>query len=148
MEDLARYLDEIVEPTIDDLRRNPTSLRLAFLACVAAFHSIDYLACDTNQVPRKGLVGNLKDQFRKESEAFALIDDVAHAFKHVSAGKRTNPNLRAKEVIARPPAVWDAAVWDLSRWDDRTGGVTLEEDRQADLLDALERTLTFLREET
>jgi hypothetical protein len=44
MEDLARYLDEIVDPTVSDFERNPTSVWHAFLAGVAVFHSVDYLA--------------------------------------------------------------------------------------------------------
>jgi hypothetical protein len=44
MEDMLRYLDEMVEPTIKDFEEHPTSVRHGFLACVAAFHAIDYLA--------------------------------------------------------------------------------------------------------
>jgi hypothetical protein len=42
MEDLERYLKDIVEPTIKDFKDNPASVRHAFLACVATFHAIDY----------------------------------------------------------------------------------------------------------
>jgi hypothetical protein len=38
-----RYLDDIVEPTITDFENNPTSVRHAFLACVATFHTVDYI---------------------------------------------------------------------------------------------------------
>jgi hypothetical protein len=34
MEDLERYLKEMVQPTVDDFEANPTSRRHAFLACV------------------------------------------------------------------------------------------------------------------
>ncbi len=44
MEDLERYLKTVVDPTIDDFKKNPASVRHAFLACVATFHAIDYLA--------------------------------------------------------------------------------------------------------
>jgi hypothetical protein len=44
MEDLERYLTEIVQPTIDDFTNDPLSVRLAFIACVVTFHSVDYLA--------------------------------------------------------------------------------------------------------
>jgi hypothetical protein len=75
MEDLMRYLDEIVDPTIKDFESNPTSVRHAFLACVVAFHAIDYLA-----YPRKSR--GLRQKFGKESPEFSVIDHVAHAFKH------------------------------------------------------------------
>lgn len=41
--EIQEYLETIVDPTINDLESNPTSVRYAFLACVVAFHSIDYL---------------------------------------------------------------------------------------------------------
>jgi hypothetical protein len=142
MEDLARYLDAFVEPTIKDFESNPTSPRHAFLACVATFHAVDYL-----EFPRRRS-SQLLQQFRRESPDFAIIDNVAHAFKHVQAGDRANPRLKAAEVIARPPAVWGQMVWDLSRWDDALGGVTLDNNREVDLLDALRQTVAFLRAKT
>ena len=41
MNALARYLALIVEPTVEEFKRNPFSLRHAYLACVAAYHTID-----------------------------------------------------------------------------------------------------------
>jgi hypothetical protein len=141
MEDLVRYLDEIVEPTIADFEQNPTSVRHAFLACVATFHSIDYLAYPRKPQP-------LRQLFRRQSTDFALVDRVAHAFKHVASGNPTGERLVSAEVISRPPAVWGSAVWDLSKWDDPTGGVTLDSDRGVDLLGAIKRTVDFLRKKT
>jgi hypothetical protein len=127
MEDLVRYLNEIVDPTVKDLEARPSSVRQAFLTCVAVFHSIDYLA-----YPRKS--GNLRKTWREQSPEFALVDDVAHAFKHVVACNPKGPSrLKASEVISRPPAAWDVAAWDRSRWDDAAGGVTLDSDRNVDL---------------
>jgi hypothetical protein len=142
MRDLELYLDEIVDPTIGDLEQNPTSRRHAFIACVAVFHGIDYLA-----FPRSSR--GLRQKFRKESPEFARVDQVAHAFKHVVAGGRQEPRLRAGDVIPRPPAYWDVSgAWDLSRWDDPVGGVTIDADRTVDLLDTLRRAAEFLRGKT
>jgi hypothetical protein len=44
VEDLERYLGEVVEPTINELKANRASVRHAFLACVVTFHAVDYLA--------------------------------------------------------------------------------------------------------
>jgi hypothetical protein len=44
-------------------------------------------------------------------------------------------------------AHWDVATWDLSRWDDPIGGVTLDNDRNVDLLDVVKRAVAFLREQ-
>jgi hypothetical protein len=41
---LQEYIDLIVEPTFEDFRKNPGSTRHGFLACVAAFHSVDRAA--------------------------------------------------------------------------------------------------------
>jgi hypothetical protein len=140
MEDLVRYLEEIVDPTVKDFEEHPTSVRHAFLACVAVFHSIDYLA-----FPRRSR--GLRQKFRKVSPDFALVDQVAHAFKHVVTGNPGDSRLVATEVITRPPAYWGSMVWGLSRWDDADGGVTLDKDHNIDLLEVVRRATAFLRSE-
>jgi hypothetical protein len=82
--DVQAYIDEIVKPTIDDLERSPTSRRPTFLACVALFHTVDYLASRPGS-PNKE---NLRNQFRQENQDFAVVDRVAHAFKHREAAMR------------------------------------------------------------
>src|SRR5262249_27877319 len=86
--DLNQYLDEIVEPTIAEFVENPTSRSHAFLACVTTFHAIDYLAASGN-TPN---TGNLRQRFREESGEFAVVDRVAHAFKHVRAYLKARAN--------------------------------------------------------
>jgi hypothetical protein len=139
--EIEQYLTEIVTPTIADYEASPTSRRRAFLACVALFHSVDYL-----QYPDRD--GNLRKRLRGESPDFANVDRIAHAFKHVSSGHLddpTNQPLKSEEVISRPPGAWDVAVWDSSRFDDPTGGVTLIADREFDVLATLKRAATFIR---
>ena len=138
MEDLERYLNEIVEPTIKDLEANRTSVRHTFLACVVVFHAVDYLAFPKHS-------RTLREQFNRESRAFAIVDEIAHAFKHVVTGNRANPDLAASEVISRPPSYWGVATWDLSRWDDPVGGVTLDKDREVDVYDTVAEATAFLR---
>jgi hypothetical protein len=141
MEDLVRYIEDIVEPTIREFEDHPTSVRHAFIACVAVYHGIDYLAFPRTK-PKA-----LKQRFVKQSHDFAIVNRVAHAFKHVAAGPRANPSLRASDVISRPPAIWGQMVWDLSRWDDAIGGVTLSEEREVDLLDAVKNAVKFLQDQ-
>lgn len=138
MEDLERYLNEIVEPTIEELAVNRGSVRHTFLACVVVFHAVDYLA-----YPKRSRT--LRDRFNQESHAFAIVDDIAHAFKHVVAGNRANPDLTASEVIPRPPSYWGIATWDMSQWDDPIGGVTLDRDRNVDVYDVVVEATAFLR---
>jgi hypothetical protein len=106
------------------------------LAAAAVFHAIDYLG-----------VGSLRKKFRENAD-FALVDRIAHAFKHVQTGHPNDPNLQplsSKDVISRPPPQWDVAVWDLSHWDDPTGGVTLDADPALDVLSTLKRAAEFMR---
>jgi hypothetical protein len=126
MEDLERYLEEMVEPTLKDFEANPTSRRHAFLACVIA-HAVDYL-----EHPRRA---NLRrEALKRRSQDFHLVDQIAHALKHVRS------SLKQSQVIVRPPAYWGTALWDLSYWGDETGGVTVHDQVAIDLLDAAKRT--------
>ena len=98
MEDLRRYLEEIVEPTVKDFSEHPTSVRHAFLACVVAFHAVDYMAHPEDSA-------TLRQKWGRQSEAFRRVDQFANSFKHVKnridRGKTT---LDARAVISRPPA--------------------------------------------
>ena len=75
---LARYLEIIVEPTFDDFKRNPTSVRHAFLACVTIFHASDRAA-----YPAKP--SNTLKEWRKNSRDFKLVEIIANHFKHVKS---------------------------------------------------------------
>jgi hypothetical protein len=142
MEDVIRYLDGIVEPTIEEFKNNPTSVRHAFLACVTVFHTIDYMA-----YPRKSR--GLRQKLGNKSPEFALVDKVAHAFKHVVAGNPKGPDrLEATDVISPPPAILGEMILDLSFLDDFVGGVTLRNDGTVELLDVLTRATAFLRKQT
>jgi hypothetical protein len=141
--DYNQYFQEIIEPTIQELATNPTSRRHAFLACVTTFHAIDYLA-NSGNTPN---TGNLKQRFRRESAEFAVVDRVAHAFKHVTAypNARANQPLASREVIARPPASWGEGVWGLSRWGDPVGSTTLDQQHGVDLLVTIQAAARFMR---
>jgi hypothetical protein len=141
--DAKRYLTEIVWPTIADFEANPLSARHAFLACVVTFHTIDYLL-------HPGKPGAHRKAFRDQSSEFALVDRVAHAFKHVQSGHEHSAQqpLAASDVIVRPPGFWDVAYWDLSRWDDPTGGITIKGEHQHDLLIIVKTAAAFLQHQT
>lgn len=97
MDSLVRYLKTIVEPTVEDFKRNPTSLRHAFLACVAAYHAIDRIA-----YPRSP--GNLRKAWGEESCAFRTVDIIAHDFKHVKSTDRRPHHVSA---IPAPMALFN-----------------------------------------
>jgi hypothetical protein len=138
VEDLVRYLEDIVEPTIKDFEEHPASVRHAFLACVATFHAIDYLA-----FPKRSR--GLRQKFRRQSPDFATVDDVAHAFKHVVAGNRRKPNLKAQQVITRPPARAGVMMVGFSQLGDPDGAVVLATDLGANMFGVVTRAAQFLR---
>jgi hypothetical protein len=125
MEDLQRFLINVVEPTIEEFQTNPHSVRHAFLACVAAFHCVYYLA-----YPDKPSA--LRGELSKRSAAFRTIDDVAHAFKHVATGKGENPRLKADQVV------FDSKF-------NHVGGVTLSTQQGVDLLKDVREAVQFVR---
>lgn len=58
MKPLKYYIEQFVEPTFEDFKRNPASERHAFLACVTAYHAIDRATYPKR--PR-----NLKNKWRR-----------------------------------------------------------------------------------
>lgn len=139
--DARLFLDEIVDPTIAEFEADPRSTRRAFLACVATFHAIAYLTHPGSPAVRRG-------QFGKESPAFATVDRVAHAFKHVTAGDPRSPTVKplaSSQVIVRPPAVAGLMVTGLSMVGDMTGGVIISSEANRDILTAVKGAAAFLR---
>lgn len=135
MEDLRRYLNDFVEPAIADFERNPGSIRHAFMACVVTFHAVDYRAHPRRPAP-------LRQEWNKLSRAFAIVDDVAHAFKHVKTGNPASPDLQADQVIAMSGA-FDAAVFDASAFD--VESVTLDNDPSVNILTVVKDAAAFMR---
>jgi hypothetical protein len=136
MIDLERYVIDFVDPTIDDFAKNPTSVRHAFLACVAAFHGVDYLAWPDDP-------GKLRSHLRRD-EDFRIVDDVAHAFKHVATSRRPNKGLRPSDVVSRPSGAFDGATFDGSHFDAETGRVTLTNSGGINLLEAVKAAVQFM----
>jgi hypothetical protein len=81
---LEEYINLIVEPTFEDFRKNPGSARHGFLACVAAFHSVDRAAQLMSE--KRGTVQqwrrSLRQKWRSKSFEFTAIDMITHHFKH------------------------------------------------------------------
>jgi hypothetical protein len=141
-EDLKKYMDEIVDPTIRDFEDHPASRRHAFIASVVTFHCVDYLAHPKNSA-------NLRDQLKKENPDFADVDRLAHSFKHVLTGHPNAPDnqpLRSSSVFERPPGFVGVMAVGLSFIGDEIGAVEIwgEENRGA-LLPLVKRAAEFLR---
>jgi hypothetical protein len=148
VEDLERYLNEIVAPTVDDFRRTPSNVRIGFLTCVAIDHSVDYLAFPRDptlwdgkehQTKRAGL----RKQFKEENEGFRLASEVANAFKHVKTTSKRG--LEAAEVYERPPAMAGRMMAGVSMVGDAMGAVVVD---GHNLLMEVTEALRFLRLKT
>jgi hypothetical protein len=129
------YLELIVEPTVAEFEQDQASVRRVFLASVAVFHTIDYIRPKRTQ--------NLRKLFRDECPAFAKIDRVAHAFKHVESDGKVP--LKASAVYGRPPALAGAAMAGRSLAGDPTGAVLIDGESGNSLIVALRESLDFLR---
>jgi hypothetical protein len=80
---LARYIEEIVEPTFEDFRKHGTA-RHAFLACVAIYHAIDRVTYPKSP-------GNKRKEWGDASLEFKWVDRAAHHFKHVECDDERAP---------------------------------------------------------
>jgi hypothetical protein len=90
---LARYLEVYVDPTFDDFHANRNSHRLAFLTCVAIFHSVDRWAEETGES-----TATLRQKWYEEYPHFGLVDVLAHHFKHVKSTPERTPKERQKNI--------------------------------------------------
>ena len=148
MEDLERYLNEIVEPTLNDFVSKPSNVRIGFLTCVAIDHSIDYLVFPADRSQWDGADHRrrrreLRRKFKTENAHFRLASEVANAFKHV---KTTSVRgLEAGEVYERPPALAGRMIVGLSLVGDSTGAVVVD---GFNLLQVVIEAWQFLRSKT
>lgn len=145
MEDFERYLIDIVEPTVNDFSKDPSDVRLGFLACVSLEHSVDYLAFPGTRANWDGKVHRanrqrIRDRFKNESEDFRKASEVANAFKHVKTISQRS--LEASEVYRRPPARAGQMMAGLSMVGDKTGAVIADGDN---LLRVVTQALLFLQ---
>jgi hypothetical protein len=140
--DAELYMNEIVDPTIRDFEMNhPASRRHAFIACLVTFHCVDYLA-----YPKKP--GNMRDRFRKRSPDFAIVDRVAHVFKHIETGHPDAPQnqpLTVASVFERPPGMAGVMQAGLSYVGDEVGSVEIRGEDRPYVLHAVKRAAEFLR---
>jgi len=145
MEDFERYLIEIVEPTANDFSKDPSSVRLGFLACVALEHSVDYLAFPGNRANWDGKTHHanrrdIRERFKNESVHFRKASEVANAFKHVKTLSKRS--LEADEIHRRPPAMAGQMMAGASMVGDETGAVVADGDN---LLIVVTQALQFLQ---
>lgn len=100
LETFNDYMASIVEPTFMDYHAHPGSTRLAFLACVAVFHTIDRFESS----------GNLRNEWRKKSPMFLVVDMIAHHLKHVQCDQERHKNVPQNTIPLRSLVFNDGAT--------------------------------------
>lgn len=109
------YMNEIVVPTLRELRDERRSRQRAYLACIAVFHLKDHL----KKAGEKGI----EDAMRAScGVAFDVVRGVCNGAKHLVTEGRHVVAFRAGDDWYRPPAAAGAAVAGLSVVGDRQGG--------------------------
>jgi hypothetical protein len=108
-------MNEIVVPTLRDLRDDRRSRRRAYLACIAVFHLKDHL--------KKAGEARIEDAMRTEcGVAFDVVRGVCNGTKHVETDGTHAIAFRGGADTDRPPAIFGVAIFDVSRFDDAVGG--------------------------
>jgi hypothetical protein len=82
LHELNKYVDLIVNPTLDDLQGNLKSPRLAFIACLVTAHCLDRL---TDQQ------AHARQIWRNRCNEFGFVEYVCNTTKHVSADSPLAP---------------------------------------------------------
>jgi hypothetical protein len=139
MEDLERYLKDVVQPTVQEYRAEPGSSRRAQLACLVLFHSVDYLAYPNP-------ASKLRTEWRKRSEDFKIIDDIAHAFKHYQS---TTSRRRTKttDISMRSNGAIGTIAFNTYPFDSSSSTVVVATYKNLDLLKSVLQTERFLVEQ-
>ena len=133
------YLETMVLPTIEEFGTVPSDRRRAFIACLVTFHTVDYLT-------RPASPADLRARLRHASPDFALVDRVAHAFKHVASGHKNSaemPLLHHDDISTRPPALAGVMMAGRSQAGDCWGAVEVDGEN---VLAAVGRAAEFLQE--
>jgi hypothetical protein len=109
------YVNEIVLPTMVELKENPRSRRLAYMACMAVFHTKDHL--------KKASERSIEQRMRTATGAhFDVVRAICNGTKHVQTDASHPIPFRAGDDFDRPPARAGEMVLGLSKLGDPVGG--------------------------
>lgn len=109
------YMDDIVLPTVAELKGQPRSRHRAYLACIVTFHLKDHLRA-------AGERGIEKAMRATTAGAFDVVRGVCNGTKHVQTdGSHPIPFTAGKD-WDRPPAKFGEMVLGVSRLGDPHGG--------------------------
>ena len=115
----AEYVNEIVVPTVLELRDDTRSRRRAYLACIAVFHVKDHLS-------KAGETGIESAMRAATGEAFDVVRGVCNGTKHVRTDRGHVIAFTSGDDYDVPPAFADMMIVDVSYLDDTVGGREIE----------------------
>jgi hypothetical protein len=146
------YYTKIAKPTVDDFLAHNDNVRLAFLACVATLHVIDYVAQnrEPDDVLANQLVDRLKAHCREHLELrYCVVEGFALASKHCRLSRDDLKGFHSGRYMLAYPAIVGVMRAGESFIGDETGGVTIhwKEREYVNLAKALTRTLAFYEAE-
>ncbi len=146
----AEYLLEIVAPTVRDASDDRRSRRKAYLACIAVYHLIDYLAVDaaeeggTGRRRREAIEVRLKAH---AETALHVVRGVTNGVKHSVLERPHVIPFGPGQDYWRPPARAGEMECGVSQLGDLTGGRQFEDgNRQFDIYWETRRLLVAMIE--
>jgi hypothetical protein len=110
-----QFMDEIVLPTIVELKNAPRSRRRAYLACIITFHLKDHLKAAGEKEIEKTMRAT-------SGAAFDVVRSICNGTKHVQTDKTHKIPFAIGKDTDRPPAILGQMVLGVSRLGDPHGG--------------------------
>jgi hypothetical protein len=111
----AKYVDEIVIPTVREFRDNPRSRRHAYLACIVTFHVKDHLKnAGEKRIEKTMRAGG--------SKSFDLVRSICNGTKHGTTNTSHPIPFQAGTDYDRPPGRAGEMEAGLSELGDPIGG--------------------------
>ncbi|OJU31997.1 MAG: hypothetical protein BGN99_03435 [Alphaproteobacteria bacterium 65-37] len=137
------FLQEVCQPSVEELVADPTSFRRAWVAVTSLFHFADYVALE-----RDTRLESVHREFADEFTDFSLVRDVANASKHAELARGPRKGLSAAHIDIG----YGAAFSDGSYYSDGTSHSDASDvvrvvfhDEQIDLVNLCERCLHYLK---
>lgn len=111
----AEYVNEIVQPTIQEFRDDRRSRRRAYLACIVVYHVKDYLE-------KAGEMGVRRKVKELCPDTFELVRSICNGSKHVETDNTHEIQFQAGSDWDRPPAFAGVMRTGISYLGDVIGG--------------------------
>ncbi|MFO1173211.1 MAG: hypothetical protein U1E49_19870 [Hyphomicrobiaceae bacterium] len=114
----AQYFNEIALPTVQEFKKDRQSRRHAYLACIAVFHVMNYLAEARSEKKAKTVQDIVKADL---GESFHVVRVVCNSAKHLRLDDKHEIEFRSGDDWSRPAARAGQAIAGLSRIGDQNG---------------------------